>query len=100
MSLKVSPKEPLPLFSKLHTVPAMTNVAKGLTVIRKATAQIVKAEDYLLKGVTNAELDRVSLEIAKYAKQIDKEAAKLVTAMSQMSTKVADYEKELKNAIG
>jgi len=101
----VSPKElsrePLPLFGKLHTVPAMKKVAVGLVIIKKAIVEIRRAEDYLLNGgVSKDEIARTALEMAQYARQVDGEANKLVVLLGKMGTGVKAYEKELKNALG
>jgi hypothetical protein len=101
VSLKKSSKGQLPLFGKLHTVPAMKKVAVGLVTIRRAIAEVRKAEDYLLSGgVSKEELARTALAIAQYARQIDGEAEKLIILLGKMGTGAKAYEKELKNALG
>jgi len=95
------PREPLPPFVRLRTVPDMTKVAANLVLIRKAIKEIASIESKLLaEQVTKEDFRLAMTETRDYANIVAAKAQDTIRILQRIQKKTQVYKGKLEDALG
>ena len=94
------PRDPLPPFVKLRTIPDMTKIATKLVMAKKAVKEMGKIENVLLRGnVSEGDFNLATKEIARYANIVASSTNDAVKFLKIIRGKVGGFRKVLGNAV-